>query len=196
MTTLKRNPVAEKQNCIREVYQAKSGVGRLEMLVLTSIAGPGQQFYGSRRKLNGAFYAINRRVNVAKGERVMLWFVSNNAKQDFTDYKLYLEKKACKTGVELQMRSNTIGIGESTNIEEFDTVCLLRDFSMLAGMMELDTGYMQTLLELAQNQYTPTDQLNGENVTEVLLRNAKTQSDQMFSDIYKYVLNDYKKSFT
>jgi len=51
-------------------------------------------------------------------------------------------------------------------------------------------------VKLAQNQYTPTDQLNGENITEVLLRNSETQSDQMFSEIYKYLLNDYKKSFT
>lgn len=57
------------------------------MLLVTSIASPGQLFYGSRRKLNGAFYAINRWVHVAMGERVMLWFVSNNAKQDFTDGK-------------------------------------------------------------------------------------------------------------
>jgi len=196
MTTLKRNPVAEKQNCIREVYQAKFGMDRLEMLVVTSIAGPGQQFYGFRRKLNGAFYAINKRMQVAKGERVMLWFVSNNAKQDFIDCKSYLFDKAYKTGVELQTRSNTIGIGESTNIEKFDTICLLRDFGRLAGMMELDAGYMQTLLELAQNQYTSTDELNGEDITEVLLRNAETQSNQMFIDIYKYILNDYKKSFT
>ncbi|XP_016658866.1 uncharacterized protein LOC107883414 [Acyrthosiphon pisum] len=170
MTSFKRNPVAEKQNYIREVYQAKFGMDRLEMLVVTSIADPGQQFYGFRRKLNGAFYAINRRMQVAMGERVMLWFVSNNAEQDFIDCKSYLFNKAYKTGVELQTRSNTIGIGESTNIEEFDTVCLqLRDFGRLAGMMELDAGYniMQTLLELAQNQYTPTDQLNGEDITEV-----------------------------
>ncbi|KAL4122803.1 hypothetical protein QTP88_015078 [Uroleucon formosanum] len=196
MTTLKRNPIMEKQNLIRKVHHAKSGTDRLEILVLTSFDGPGQQFYGFRRKLKGAFYAIYRQMQVAMGERVTLWFVSNNATQDFIGCKSYLSDEADKTGVNLQMRSNTIGLGESTNIEKFDTVSLLRNFGRLAGMIELDAGYMQTLLELAQNQYTPTNQLNGEDITKVLLRKAETQSDQMFSDIYKYVLNDYKKSFT
>jgi len=196
ITTLKRNPVDEKQNCIREVYQSKFVIDRLEMLVVTSIAGPGQQFYGYRRKLNGLFYAINKRMQVAKGERVMLWFVSKNAKQDFIDCKSYLYNKAYKTGVKLQTHSNIIGLGENANTEEFDTVCLLRDFGRLAGMKELDAGYMQTLLELAQNQFTPTNRLNGKDITEVLLGQAEEQSDQMFNGIYKYVLNDYKKSFT
>jgi len=146
--------------------------------------------------LNGAFYAINKRTRVAMGERVVLWFVSKNAKQDFTDCKAYLKNEAHKTGVELETHSNNIDIGESTNIEEFDTVCLLRDFGRLAGMMELDAGYMQTLLKLAQKLYTPTNHLNGEDITEALLRDAETQSDEMFRDIYKYVLDDCKKSLT
>ena len=64
MTTSKRNPVAENQNRIRKVYHSKFGMDRLAMLVVTSIAGPERQFYGFRRKLNGAFYAINRRIQI------------------------------------------------------------------------------------------------------------------------------------
>ncbi|KAL4122763.1 hypothetical protein QTP88_015038 [Uroleucon formosanum] len=268
MTTLKRNPIMEKQNLIRKVHHAKSGTDRLEILVLTSFDGPGQQFYGFRRKLKGAFYAIYRQMQVAMGERVTLWFVSNNATQDFIGCKSYLSDEADKTGVNLQTHNNTIGFEESTNIETFDTVSLLRNFGRLAAVtlaifklrkqkkkrtrrwskewfklrsrfthenllnvlrdtepedyknfLRMDQEGFETLLELvrpkiekqdtimrkaipakaalelAQSQYTPPNQLDGEDITEVLLRRAETQSDQMSSDIYKYVLNDYKRSF-
>lgn len=184
MVTLKRNPTVEKQNAIRDLFS--SGMDRLEILVITQ--QPHQRYYGFRRKLKGAFSVINQRLRTSHDEFVVLWFMSNNAKQDFIDCTAFLSQRAEETGVSLKKKHNNIECDESTGADDFDIVCLLRGFAKMTGLYELDAGFLQSVMAQLQQQ-------SRDNQMAKLSAHIGTQSEQMVRDVYSYVLNDYKKIY-
>ncbi|XP_060833607.1 uncharacterized protein LOC132917080 [Rhopalosiphum padi] len=195
-TKLKRNAVDEKYNSIQDIYKSKLGLDRLEMLVVTwtGDATCNYQYHGFRRKLKGMLHAINLKTNVVRGDSVKLWFVTNNAKQDFIDCKGYLKTEAEKTeGVTLKMSANNINLVDAPNVDKFNTVEVFREFGKMVGMIELDANFLQTILELSQNQVQSTvrNQLKSTDVIEKLTKFITQHPDKMLQDIYKYVLDDF-----
>jgi len=196
-TKLKRNAVDEKYNSIQDIYKSKLGLDRLEMLVVTwnGDATSNYQYHGFRRKLKGMLHAINLKTNVVRGDSVQLWFVTNNAKQDFIDCKGYLKTEADrKTGVTLKMSANNINLVDAPNVDKFNTVEVFREFGKMIGMIELDAKFLQTILELSQNQEQPMSAStvrNQSKSTEKLTEFITQQPDKMLQDIYKYVLDDF-----
>ncbi|XP_025205964.1 uncharacterized protein LOC112602222 [Melanaphis sacchari] len=197
ITKLKRNVVDEKHNLIRDVYKSTFGKDRMEILIVTC-SGNGSQYYGFRRKLKGALNAINSRTRLEHGDSVQLWFLSNNAKQDYIDCKSYLYDKANETGIKLKTHCNSITVGGTPSIDKFNTVELMQDFGKLIGMIELDAGFLQRVLELLQDCYVQTSsptssRHNQTDTVEALAHFISQQSDQMVRDIYQYVFDDYKQ---
>ncbi|XP_026808414.1 uncharacterized protein LOC113550651 [Rhopalosiphum maidis] len=199
-TKLKRNAVDEKYNSIQDIYKSKLGLDRLEMLVVTwtGDAMCNYQYHGFRRKLKGMLHAINLKTNVVRGDSVQLWFVTNNAKQDFIDCKGYLKTEAERTtGVTLKMSANNINLVDTLNVDKFNTVEVFREFGKMIGMIELDAKFLQTILELSQNQVQSTsastvrNQSKSTDATEKLTKFISQQPDKMLQDIYKYVLDDF-----
>jgi hypothetical protein len=195
-TKLKRNAVDEKYNSIQDIYKSKLGLDRLEMLVVTWTGDVtcNYQYHGFRRKLKGMLHAINLKTNVVRGDSVKLWFVTNNAKQDFIDCKGYLKTEAEKTeGVTLKMSANNINLVDAPDVDKFNTVEVLRQFGKMVGMIELDANFLQTILELSQNQVQSTvrNQSKSIDVIEKLTKIITQNPDKMLQDIYKYVLDDF-----
>lgn len=186
VSKLKRNLVEEKHNSIRDIYKAPSGIDRLEMLVIARIGL--QQYYGFRRKLKGLFGAINRRVRLDEDGAVELWFVSNNAKQDFLDCKTHLNKVARENYVEIETNCNIFAAKDRAGCD-LDMVGSLREFAGLVGLIELDAGFMQRVLKCAQS----TAAEHQCTAVEALKSEIEQLSNPMVVDVYAHVQADLKQ---